>query len=117
MEETWKPRAGGILNIISGALALIWFIMLLIGITVTSGALGIPGIESVPSFVPVILWIIAIPTLVIGILALIGGIFALQRKKWGLVLAGSIVSIFSFFILGILAVIFIAQSKDEFEEL
>jgi hypothetical protein len=46
---------------------------------------------------------------------IIAGIYALQRKKWGLALAGSIVAIFGSSIMGVLATIFIALSKDEFE--
>jgi hypothetical protein len=58
---------------------------------------------------------VAIIGVAINVIALIGGIYALQRKKWGLVLAGSIAAIFSSTILGILATIFTAVSKDEFE--
>lgn len=116
MAEGKNHRVAGILNIVSGALALLWFIMLLGGIVVTSGALGIPGTEAIPGFVSTILTIIAIPTLGIGILALVGGIFALQKKSWGLALAGAIASILIFFVLGILAIIFMVQAKDEFEE-
>jgi len=115
MEKTWKPTVAGILDIVSGAFALIWFIMLIIAIIVTSGAMYFPGTEAIPGFVPSILWCLAIPSLIIGILALIGGVYALQRKKWGLALAGSIaVTVFWFFV-GIPAIVFIAQSKNEFE--
>jgi hypothetical protein len=115
MEKTWKPKVAGILNIVSGAFALIWFIMLLIGMAVTSGHLGIPGLEAIPSFVPFILLIIAIPSVIIGILALIGGIYALQRKKWGFALAGSIATTIFWFFVGIPAIVFLSQAKDEFE--
>jgi hypothetical protein len=53
--------------------------------------------------------------IIVGILPIIGGVYALQRKKWGLALAGSIVVIFGSSIMGILATIFLAMSKDEFE--
>ena len=52
---------------------------------------------------------------IVGIFPIIGGIYALQRKKWGLALAGSIVAIFGSSIMGILATIFVALAKDEFE--
>ncbi|UCB47159.1 MAG: hypothetical protein JSV25_07030 [Spirochaetota bacterium] len=111
-----KPKAAGILNIISGAFALLGFIILLIAIPITSGAFGIPGTEAIPAFVPTILWIIAIPTLAIGVLEIIGGIYALQKKLWGLALAGSILAIIApVTVLGIISTIFISISKDEFE--
>ena len=115
MEKTWRPTVAGILDIVSGVFALILFIMLIIGIVVTSGVIYFPGTEAIPGFVLSILWSIAIPSLIIGILALIGGIYALQRKKWGLALAGSIAIIFFWFFVGIPAILFTAQSKNEFE--
>ena len=112
-----KAKAAGILNIISGAFTLMWFIILIIAIPITSGAFSIPGTEAIPAFVSTILWIIAIPTLAIGVLALIGGIYALQRKYWGLALAGSILAILApLTVLGILSTIFISVSKDEFKK-
>ncbi len=59
--------------------------------------------------------IAAVFLLIVGILPIIGGIYALQRKKWGLALAGSIVAILGSSILGILATIFMVMAKDEFE--
>ena len=51
--------------------------------------------------------------LVLGILAVIGGISAIRRKKSGLSLAGAISALPSG-LLGILAVIFVALEKREF---
>ena len=50
----------------------------------------------------------------IGILAIVGGIFALKRKHWGLALAGSIAGTFTFFPCGIPAIIFVSMSQQEF---
>jgi len=50
---------------------------------------------------------------VLGIIAIVGGISALRRKSFGLSLAGAICALPS--ILGILAIIFIALGKREFE--
>ena len=115
MEKTWKPTVAGILDIVSGAFAFIWFIMLIIAIIVIGGATYFPGMEAIPRFVPSILWSLAIPSLIIGILALIGGAYALQRKKWGWALAGSIATTVFWFFVGIPAIVFTAQSKNEFE--
>ena len=114
MEKTSKPTVAGILAIISGVLGLILAVSYFIGYGVVSGALGIPT-GYIPEFVPGIVLGMAIPTLVISILALVGGIYAVQRKKWGLAFAGSIAAILAFLPLGILAVIFAAQSRNEFE--
>ena len=115
MEKTKKPTTAGILDIVSGAFAIMWFIMLMIARAVTSGAWGIPGMEYIPEFVPAILSGIAVPTLIIGIFALTGGIYALQRKLWGLALAGSIAATIFWFFIGIPAIVLTAQSREEFE--
>lgn len=114
MEKTSKPKVAGVLNIISGVLGIIWAICLFIGFGVVSGAIGIPT-GYIPEFVPGMVLGMAIPTLIIAILALAGGIFAVQRKQWGWTLAGSIAAIVVFLPLGIASTILSAQSKNEFE--
>ena len=112
MEKTWKPMVAGILNIVTGAFALLSVIGLIISIVVIGSDFVGP---EVPDFVATILWIITIPFFIIGVLALIGGIYSLQRKTWGLALAGAVASTVYWFFVGIPTIVFIAQSKDEFE--
>ena len=120
MEKTWKPTVAGILDIISGAVGLIAVFGLIIAISVTGG-FYIPGTEQIPKFVPSLLTRIAVPLAVLSILSLVGGIYAVQRRKWGLALAGSISAIFASIPLlgglpvGITATILTALSKKEFE--
>jgi hypothetical protein len=115
MNTKWMPCAAGILNIISGALSLIaslaaaWIIAVFFS----------PSYDSLSGqeFSAVVIWIVFIlPLLIFSLLALIGGIFALRKKVWGLALAGSIASILLgwAFALGVTSVIFIALSKNEF---
>jgi len=52
--------------------------------------------------------------MVVGIIALLGGIFAIQRKHFGLAVLGGILSLGGFFILGLIGLILVAVSKDEF---
>jgi len=60
-------------------------------------------------------WIgIAALGLILGIVAIAGGVAALRRRSFGLALAGAICSLPSA-ILGILAIIFVSVSKEEFE--
>lgn len=61
-----------------------------------------------------ILPLILIPVLFFTVIAIIGGIFALQRRYWGWALAGAIITAFPFSILGLAAVVLLALSKDEF---
>ena len=112
VRRTWKPTAAGILDIAAGALELIGglflILFLIFGIGVFKWALDIPWIEHITGFAMGPL------SLIVGIISLVGGIYALKRKKWGWALAGSIVASFLYG-LGIPSVILIAKSKREFE--
>ncbi len=110
MQKTWKPTTAGILSIVSGAVGL----LLGIGLAVGLGMLG-PTTGIIPGALGGAL--IGIPGIIIGIVAIVGGIYALRRRVWGLALAGAICAFLVplTFILGILAIIFVAMGKREFE--
>ena len=102
MEKTWKPQAAGVLCIIAG------------GLGIRSGAEAVMGTAT--SFLPGWLGFEAMDVglLVAGIVAIIGGIYALQRKLWPLALAGAILAIPGMWIFGILALVWVAQRRKEF---
>ena len=62
-----------------------------------------------------ILLVAGIVVLVFGIIALLGGISAIKRRRWGLSLAGAILSLPIMPIMGVLAIIFISLGKHEYE--
>jgi len=62
-----------------------------------------------------VIWLVAIPLLVISLLAIIGGSFAINKKNWALALTGAIFSIVPTQVIGIIAVILIVISKKEFK--
>jgi len=112
--------AGGVLSIIGGLLELIGG-----GVVLGTGVMGIGGpfwfIPEIPWFpgivagiIPAIIIIVGIVILALGAIGVAGGISALNRKSFGLSLAGAI-CILPTTILGILAVIFVSVSKREFE--
>ncbi|HEX75976.1 MAG TPA: hypothetical protein G4O12_05245 [Dehalococcoidia bacterium] len=99
MEKTRKPTVAGILDIISAVFVLV---------QVLGPLLQWHSLEA-RILLPIIV--------IIGILAIVGGIYALRRKIWGLALAGAIcatLSQFTFF-LGIAAIILTVVSKKEFK--
>lgn len=51
----------------------------------------------------------------IGVVGIIGGIFALKRKHWGLALAGAIAGSIVFYPVGIVGVIFASMAHPEFQ--
>lgn len=53
--------------------------------------------------------------LLLGILGIVGGVYAIKRKYWGLGLAAAIAGTITFFPCGITAIVMIAMGKYEFE--
>lgn len=105
VEETVMPLIGGILIIISGITELsIGGAMVLggsvfFGITLGgSGGLVLCGVVFV----------------VLALVAIIGGMFAIQRRNFNLAMIGGIISIGG--TLGLIGLILVAVSKDEFED-
>lgn len=125
INKTWKPTTGGILSIIAGVPAATGGIILaLLATGVASlGAIFwmIPGMDKVPLLpgilggVGIFLGLIAIFLIAVGAVAIVGGVYALKRRKWGLALAGAICSLLTVTVLGIPALIFVVLGKDEFE--
>jgi len=121
MEKTWKPTTAGILSIVAGAFGVIGGIRLAMIGTIVGRLLGVIPLPDLTSIIlPAlggIIGALAAILLALGIVAIIGGIYALKRRKWGLALAGAICALLipPPFALGILAIIFVAMGKREFE--
>lgn len=134
MERTWKPTTAGILTIIRGSMRIAFGIVVIVaggwvgalaGLDWSSWVeewAGVYGLEAIDlqsilteifGISSTVLIAIGIVLLVFGVVALVGGISAIKRKRWGLALAGSILSLPG--ILGILAIIFLSLGKKEFE--
>jgi hypothetical protein len=106
MERTWKPTTAGILTIISGCY----------GIGAGAAVTFLGGFANLPIGIPA-LGAIGGGLIGLGVVALIGGIFALKRRVWGMALAGAIVSLPLLpvgTVLGILSIIFVSKGKNEF---
>ena len=95
----WMPTAAGILSIIAGVIAFFLFIL----VAAMDGPEGVAGA------------IFGLALIAIGIVAIVGGVFSLRRRIWGLALAGAICSVLGSLILGIPGIVFIAMSKREFK--
>ena len=108
MKETWKPKVGGILSIICGSFGVLAGLVAALGGSITWLA-GIP-------FATRILTLIGSPMILLGVIAIVGGIYAIRRRAWGMALAGAICALLvpPPFILGILAIVFITMGKEEF---
>ena len=119
--KTWKPTTAGILNIVTGAFNVLGAIGLIIAIVVMSGGAYVmhflPPAEApfiAPMIIPILVICLVI-TIIHAVFPIVGGVFALQRRKWGWALAGSIIAILGMFPLGVASTIFVSLAKEEFE--
>ena len=123
MEKTWKPVTAGILSIIAGAISVFFAMGLIIAISATSTwhfFLETVPPEDLPFVAPIVstvLIILLVLSVIKAVFPIVGGVFALRRKKWGWALAGSIIALIGWTcLLGVLSTIFVALAKDEFEQ-
>jgi len=116
MEQTWKPTTGGILCIIAGVINVLLGLVVVVALAGAGMLLGTEMIE-LPAELAGMSWlgVLGVPLVVMGIVSIIGGAYALKRRLWGFALAGAICSIMAGNLLyGTLAIIFISVSKSEF---
>jgi uncharacterized BrkB/YihY/UPF0761 family membrane protein len=117
-----KSLIAGILSIVSGVLGLLAGLCALIAATIFNSVLSESAFQVEPfpeDFFAVITSIyigFAIFFFITGVLSIVGGIFACQRKSWGLALAGAIAATLSFMPTGIASVVFLALGKSEFDQ-
>jgi hypothetical protein len=116
MDTKWMPSVAGILNIISGVVSLLGSLImaLVVGVFFSSSYDSYSGQE----YSAILIWVVLfLPFIIISLLAITGGVFALRKKLWGLALAGSIGSILTIWAwpLGVASVIFVSLSKNEFD--
>jgi zinc-ribbon domain len=92
----------GIVEIAAGVLTALLTIVFVVAMLVA---------EDLPS------WYVLFPitTVILGALAIIGGICALRRKHWGMALTGAIAVIWPTTVVGIVAVVLNIMARDEFE--
>lgn len=123
MKRTWMLRTAGIICIIAGA-----FVVVRISIAIAIAGVPDPTqmLDPIAYFFGVIF---CIPSIPLGTVAIVGGIYALRRDIWGLALAGSIALVglagyrllpiflidpVVFVIAGILSTIFVALGRGQF---
>ena len=109
MEESWKATTAGILGIIAGAINVFLGLAVIGGIT-AAGLLEIALVDMA--------WlsIIGIPLIVLGVISIVGGGYALKRRLWGLAFAGAICAILAGnLVYGTLSIILLVLGKGDFQ--
>jgi len=110
--KTWKPVLGGVLILIGGLLVVLWGV----------GLIG--AIDALDFVMPVELdaWDMLSDLvkacgaimIVLGLIGVLGGIFAIMRKAFGLAIVGGILALPGFGIFALVGLVLVAISKDEF---
>ena len=119
-----KSTVAGILSIVAGALGVLAGLMFLIvtafASSIFSGTFGLNDMNtSDQQFITVLTIVYGVLTaffLIIGALGIVGGIFSIQRKRWGWALAAAIAGCLTFLPLGIGAVVLVAMARSEFTQ-
>ncbi len=115
-----KAQIAGILSLVSGGLGLVGFVVVIAMIIFVGYMFSIEPLpndvdsQSMVDLMGLIYGLCAVVLLIFSAGSIVGGIFALRKKVWGLALMGAICSIFTFWPLGIVATIFISQAQNEF---
>ena len=115
--KTWKTRTAGILAIVAGAVGVTQWVGVAVLEILALGWLPIGG-----DLGGIIAAVFAI-VIASAIVAIVGGVFALRRKRWRLALAGSICAVFSLVFvpvlvnvpLAIAAIVLVVLGRGEFE--
>jgi hypothetical protein len=118
MKLTWKPTMAGILDIVAGAIGMVggvYFVVLTSLFRTLHEVLLIDPIV-IGQTEQIISKLFAVPFVLvfIGIISIIGGVYALQRRIWGLALAGAICSCLVFPIFGLPSIIITGLAQEEF---
>lgn len=106
-KETVKPILGGVF-VILGAIVELYagYVMAVAGEAFSGITFGMSDILTTCGAI----------ILLLGIIALLGGVFAIMRKMYGLALLGSILSIPGGVLPGLIGLILVAMSHDEFKK-
>jgi len=121
MEHNYA-KVGGILSIVAGAfgiLSLLAGIGFIVFLFAGYNTWDYRGYDSYGwngyGFIFIFIIAMCLIHAILGALAITGGVFGIRKKAWGLALAGSIAGVLTFFPCGVVAVIFTALGKPEFE--
>jgi hypothetical protein len=117
--KTWKTRTGGVLAIVAGVFGVAEWVTVAVLEVLALGWLPMGSLAGQGAIVAAA-FTVAIAT---GIVAIVGGVFALKRRRWRLALAGCICAIFSVIFvpvllnvpLAIAAIVLVVLGRGEFE--
>ena len=121
VQKTWKPKVAGILDIVGVGVGLLSAGMSYLVFNAMDGDIFTqfytdPALADLGSFMQDMMQTVWVWTFILAVIAavfgVIGGVYALKRRKWGLALTGSIVMCFSSLVFGILSLIIYSAVQE-----
>jgi len=112
-KKTALPLVGGILILVGGLLALLAGIGLVAGVGAFDSVMLV-DVEGV-GMLEDILTACGVIFLILGLIGILGGVFALMRKHFGLAILGGVFALAGWFLPALIGLILVGMSKDEFE--
>ncbi|HIJ17979.1 MAG TPA: zinc-ribbon domain-containing protein [Thermoplasmata archaeon] len=112
-KKTVMPVIGGILILVGGVLSLVAGI----GLVASVGALDslmIVDVEGV-DMLEDLMTACGVIFIILGLIGVLGGVFAIMRKHFGLAILGGVFALAGWFIPALIGLILVGVSKDEFE--
>ncbi len=120
--QPWKSTVAGVLTLVIGAIDVLAFLGTLVAITLFNNSSRFMNYIEDQIYPMTMDWfsamliVAAVVFAAAAVLAILGGISALERKRWGLAVAGAIVSIIGpWWPVGIVGTVFTALARDEFK--
>jgi len=116
-KKTWKSTTAGVLSIVAGSLTIGLGLLVALSGSILSGILAAVEVPRIAFLIPLpVFGILAAPLVVLGTIAIIGGVQAIKHTSWPLALAGAICALVPppVGILGVLAIVFVVLGRDEF---
>ncbi len=112
-------RTGGILNIISGAFSIFGGVSfgalyIVMGLFMAQNTKDQASSQMGGLIFTIMGIIFGLFFILVGILAIVGGVYTLKRKNWALAIAGAVAAALVFFPLGIAGTILVSLGKPEF---
>jgi len=108
----------GILDIVAGAIGMVggvYFVVLTAAFRTIHEMMRLdPSVIQQTEVLISKLFAVPFVLVFIGIISIIGGVYALQRRIWGLALAGSICSCIVFPFFGLPSIVVTALAREEF---
>jgi hypothetical protein len=117
-----RHTLGGVFSIISGTIGILGALVIILMVFLmgfltnldNNGESFSQTDNNIMVVFLVIYGIVGLFYIALGILGIVGGIFCLKKKHWGVALAGAIAGAITFFPCGVASVIFVSLAKPEF---